>query len=201
MTGIARAPLAAVLALCLVGPTLARGDATTESRLRDALRSAQSQLRALEDERARWEQSEATLKKELEATKAELSAAPKKAGPSDRALAHLRARLTEAEEAVATLRGSLSTCERGSKEVADAARTSDAERSRLKAEVTSLEGSLAGSKAKNGKMYELAKEILDWVERSGARGGSEPVLGLKRVELENIAQDYQDKLIERKVHP
>lgn len=192
---------ASALGLLILRPVPARGDAATEGRLRDALRSAQTQLRALEDERSKWQQREGELQQALEAAKKEPPPAPKKAGASERAVSYLRYRLAEEEEAVATLKASLGRCQSGSKEAADAARQGDAERGKLKAEVMSLRERLAESEGKNAKMHALAKEILDWVESAGARGGSEPVLGLRRVELENIAQDYQDKLIERKAHP
>jgi len=195
-----RAPLVA-LAVAAALPLPARPDAAAETRLREALRSAQMQLRTVEDERAKWQETEAQLRRELEAAKREAGEAPKKGGAAERALAHLRRQAAEQATAAATLKASLATCEAASRDAADAARFAEADRGRLRGQVASLEARLAASERKNARMFQIGKEIIDWVENIGARVQSEPVLGLERVKLENIAQDYGDKLLEQKVGP
>jgi len=193
--------LGAVAVALVAGPSGAgSAENPTETRLREALRSAQTQLRALEDERAKWQETEAELRKELEAAKKEVAPAPKH-GPSERAVWLLNRRIAEQESAAAGLKESLAKCESASREASSAARLSDAERARLKAEAAALGARLAASERKNEKMFAIAKEIIDWVSNIGARVESEPVLGLRRVELENIAQDYDDKLLEERVRP
>jgi len=193
--------LGAVAVALVAGPSGAgSAENPTETRLREALRSAQTQLRALEDERAKWQETEAELRKELEAAKKEVAPAPKH-GPSERAVWLLNRRIAEQESAAAGLKESLAKCESASREASSAARLSDAERARLKAEAAALGARLAASERKNEKMFAIGKEIIDWVSNIGARVESEPVLGLRRVELENIAQDYDDKLLEERVRP
>ena len=46
-------------------------------------------------------------------------------------------------------------------------------------------------------MYQVGKDLIAWLEQIGV--GGEPMFGWKRVQLENIAQDYEDKLYEKKV--
>ena len=48
----------------------------------------------------------------------------------------------------------------------------------------------------------MGNDILDWLSKAGfgdALLAREPLIGIKRVELENIEQDYQDKLLDQRV--
>jgi chromosome segregation ATPase len=190
--------LAAVcLAAAALAPSAAVADAASEARLRDALRAATTQLRALEDEKGRWQASEATLQKEIEVLRKK---PPPKEG-SDRKAADLQRKLSEQADGASQLRASLDQCQAASRNAADAARALETERSRLATEATQLQARLADGEARNGRMYRVGKEILDWIDEMGpgeAYAAREPFLGLKRVELENIAQDYRDKLQEQK---
>jgi septal ring factor EnvC (AmiA/AmiB activator) len=178
----------------------ARADPATETRLREALRSAQTQLRTLEDDKSRWQQAEAELQKELTAAKKELAAVPKaKAGADDRALAEFRRRVVEEQGASAKLKGALAACEAASQEAVASARTAEGERTKLKADVAALNARLAASAEKNARIYQLARQVLDWVSSIGAREETEPMFGLERVRLENLAQDYGDQLYEQRI--
>jgi phage shock protein A len=181
-------------ALFLV-PVEARADAATEAKLRDALRATTSQLRALEDEKARWQKTEADLRAELETVRAQPAAA-KTSDPEKRAVASLNRRVNELTDANARLRASLGKCETATAPQPVPA-SSDEERKRLAGEVDGLRRELAGSQEKNQEMYRVSKELLAWLEKVGV--GGEPFFGWKRNELENIAQDYGDKLLDQKV--
>lgn len=175
--------------------TEARGDAATEARLRDALRSSTAQLRALEDEKARWQKTEAELRAELQT----LRGLPPPVAPksTDRAVANLNRRVGELNDANAKLRASLSKCEAGGGQRPGAAEATDEERKQLNAQVTSLKERLVTSEEKNLEMYQVGKDLLVWLEKIGV--GGEPFFGWKRVELENVAQEYADRLLEKKV--
>ncbi len=187
--------LAAVTALL---PLAARGDAASEARLRDALRAATTQLRALEDERATWQAKEASSRKEMEALRAQArSAAASRSG--QRESSELKERLAERSEAASKASEALALCEAAR---AEAARAGEDERSRLSAQAASLSERLAAAEAKNERMYRVAKDVIDWLSRVGvgaALAAREPVLGLKRVELENAAQDHEDRLLEQRI--
>jgi len=189
-----RLPLLLFVFLVL-GASNARADAATEAKLRDALRATTTQLRALEDEKARWQRSEAELKAELQALRAQ----PPPSKGNDRATATLSRRVNELGEANAKLRTSLSRCEAGTTQRAGgtAAATSDEERKRLTDQVDGLQQKLAASEEKNLEMYQVSKELLGWLEKVGV--GGEPFFGWKRVQLENVAQEYADRLQDKKV--
>jgi hypothetical protein len=196
----------AVLAVtaAIAAPRLAAADAATEARLRDALRSATTQLRTAEDERAKADASATALKKELDAAKAQLVGArrvPAKSAQcveNERKAEELARRLAE-QQAAAT-----AAQEQCQATASQATRSLGEERSRQQAETASAREKLAASEARNQRMYEVGKSIIDWLSRKGfgeALAAREPFLGLKRVELENVAQDYEDKLLEQKARP
>ncbi len=187
-------------ALC---PAMAGADSAGETRLREALRSATTQLRALEDERGTWQAKEAELRKELESLRKHLASA-KQTPASGRSLTELKQRLAEQNEANAKLTDSLAQCQNAGRDAAENARAKEDQRARLAGEVTSLSERLDRTEAKNARMYKVGKDIIDWLSNVGmgaALLAREPFLGLKRVELENLAQDYEDKLLEQKVKP
>jgi hypothetical protein len=201
-----------LLVLCGLAPALflARAQAAEssggEARLREALRSTTSQLRALEDERAAWKAKEAEQQRQLEALRKEASvkSAPR-AAARDRKLDRILAAQAEEKAAESARLGqSLAQCQSSSREVAAASEAAGRERTQLAADNQKLAERVKVLEARNAGMYRVGREILDWLSRQGvgaALAAREQFLGLKRVELENAAQQYEDKLLEQKVQP
>ncbi len=182
------------------GPARA-GESPVEARLRDALRTATAQLRAAEDEKARLQASEAALQKKVAALEAQLAAAAKPRG-SPRAEAELRALLAETTEEAAKLKEGLARCETSAREAGEAGRAREQEQAQLVAQVGPLTHRLTTCEAKNAILHRTAREILDRYAHIGlghVLGASEPFVGAKRVEIENLVQEYEDKLLEHEV--
>jgi hypothetical protein len=73
----------------------------------------------------------------------------------------------------------------------------ETERARLAIEVPVLRQLVADREAKNIALYKLGDDILTRYERFGlgdALGAKEPFIGVSRVKLENLVQDYKNKL-------
>ncbi len=199
-----RSSMGALVAMAaILGPAVARADSGTEARLREALRSAAAQVRALESEKAQWQSADAEQKQALEALRKQLVEAQRRpaARAPDRSAADLKEcqaeQLSSAADA-AKLRDDLAQCESSAREAA-AARAQQEERAKVaSAEAAALAEQRKACEAKNARMFEIAKSVLDQLWKSGA---GEPLLGLKRVEVENFAQDAEDKLLETKVKP
>lgn len=199
-----RAPSAAALAavvLLLPGAPARAADAP-DARLRDALRTTTAQLRGLEEEQGRWQAREAQLKKELETLRAELAEAKKGAGRrgEDRVL---RQRLAEQAEAAAKAAAALAQCQKSAEEAnaaqASRAKERDEERAEATGRIDGLTRRAASCEARNARAVQAGREFIRWVgERSLL---CEPILGLRRVELETRAQDLEDKLLEAKAGP
>ena len=193
----------ALVVLALLVPCAARADAATEARLREALRTATAQARALEDERAAGQAREAALKQELDALRAQAAAAGG-AKTAQREVAELRRRLAAQTDASERASSELARCQAASREGLEAARAKEDERTRALAEAAGLRERLTAAETKNERLYRVGKEIIDWLERLGvgaALAAREPFLGLKRVQLENAAQDYEDRLLEQRLVP
>jgi len=186
--------MALLLLLALV-PARARPDSGSEARLREALRSATGQLRALEDEKAGWQAKEASMQKEIDALRAQGAAMPRP-GAGSKDVRELRQRLAASDEAAQRATASLARCEA---ERADAASALEEERKRSSTRSAELSDRLKASEARSEELYRVGRSIIDWLSSVGVGGAiaaREPFLGLKRVELENAAQDLDDRLRE-----
>jgi len=189
-------------------PVLSRAaESSTEARLRDALRAATAQVQALEDEQARLQAADAAQKKELEALRAKLAAAlaaPRPARPPDRELGEISRKLTDQAEASARLSHDLAQCQVATRECVGALQTREEQRGQLAGRLGPLNDRLSDCEARNARLFGVAKEILDRYQRIGLGEvirAREPFLGAKQVQLENLAQGYEDKLLDQKVVP
>ena len=86
-------------------------------------------------------------------------------------------------------------------EAADVARAKEGERRTLEGQVAQVSQTLSLCEAKNDKLLTVANDILDLYQSqdfiSVWKGSYEPILGLRRVELQNIVQDYQDRILDQ----
>ncbi len=180
-------------------------DSQTENRLREALRSTTSQLRALEEEKSRWQTTEAAQKNEIESLKAKLADESRKAR-AQIASGETKRRLDELTEANQKLADNLAQCQASARESAEAVRAKDAEREQLAAQQTE-QAKVATNRAnsceeKNSRMYQLSHELLEKCEKMSLgdtlMAPLEPFTGLRRTKLENLFQEYEDKLLEQK---
>jgi hypothetical protein len=188
-------PAACALAL-LLAPLSARGaDAPGDTRLRDALRTTTTQLRALEEEQARWLAKEAKYQKDLEALRAELARAGKGAASQGEGRA-LKLKLAEQHEAAAKAAVALAECQRQAGEDGAKARKLEEERSEVTGQLDGLTSRVNGCEAKNTRMIGAGKDFAAWLARPGMV--CEPIFGLRRVALENRTQEFLDKLLDQK---
>ena len=73
---------------------------------------------------------------------------------------------------------------------------------KLAGESIVLKRKLEDRERKNAELFKLGNEILTRYEKFGlgdALAAREPFTGLARVKLENLVQDYQDKIADQKV--
>ncbi|MBW8854519.1 MAG: hypothetical protein JF604_09375, partial [Bradyrhizobium sp.] len=91
------------------------------------------------------------------------------------------------------------------KETAATAQARDADAKRMEAALVALREQNRLAEEKNAKLYQLGRDLLDLYEHKSVLdvvGAAEPVTKLKRVEYENVAQDYEDRLRDSRVtHP
>jgi chromosome segregation ATPase len=181
-------------------PVSARADSETD-RLRDALRTAIAQTRALEDERAalqakiaQEEKDKATLKTQVDAAKARATQLDKE---YRQAVLDFNGRLEERNKTLEKWKDAY-------EEAATVARTKDAERAKFEGESKTYKESTQVCTAKNLKLIQVGQQIIakyDGVTIGDIMVAKEPVFAFRRVEIQNWEQDQADKLIEQKVQP
>lgn len=192
--------LSLVFALTVLTATAARSDAESD-RLREALRNATIQSRGLEDQRTALqakltavEQERERLKKQNEAFRAQVKEAEQ---AYRQAVKDFNDRLAERDESLEKWKSAYG-------EAATVARTKDAERSKFESEATALKANYKACVAKNGQLVKTGNDIVRQYEEMNPLEkmmDHEPAFGLKRVEHQNAAQDFRDKILEQKVTP
>ena len=206
---LTRAIIAVVL---LTTASHARAQSTNEDRMRDALRQAVTEMRAAQDQAAQAQadlakaQADKTaLQSQLDAAQAKLaeSAAKPTTKPAD--LAALQAQLQQAEAQSSSLQQANAKLQGSYQSAAEQARAA-AEQGRSIAAVSKANtAALQTCKATNGKLIDVAEQILHLYETQGFRSvllkSYEPVIGFERVKLENLVQDYDDKIHDQEYVP
>jgi DNA repair exonuclease SbcCD ATPase subunit len=190
-------PIALAGAL-LAGQAAAQPD-PAQDRLREQLRQSVTQVRQLQDENTE-------LKVKLERAEKAVPAAPV-ADPAE--LEALRAEL-EAEKdkveqlnaAIGQYQESLEKWKQAREQAVGVARERDATAKRFEGLYDETSARLKTCEAGNGTLVGISNELLERYRNKGpidAVRDREPLLGLKRLELERLAQDYHAKIVDATV--
>jgi hypothetical protein len=209
----------ALLLLALLAPITVRADdaaqATTESRLRDALRTAMQQLQdaqgqvaTLQATQAQSDKDNADLKAKLEALTAQISSLNKQSADdktaADKVAADLKSQNSDLSAQIAKLNQALAEWEKDDKQYVQLAKDKEAARSQLAVQVIMLQRVIDDRETKNLALYSLGNEILTRYENFGlgdALGAKEPFTGISRVKLQELVQDYKDKISDQRITP
>ena len=185
--------------LSFVGPVRA---ADQDARVQQAMRSMTTRLRAAETERDSLQAAKAQSDQEKKVLAEKLDALTKQATAESKELVASKTQLAEREAENAQLQDSLQKLQLSQTHTVELAKKVESERAKLAGQVIELQRKLADRETKNLALFKLANEILTRYERFGlgdALAAKEPFTGIARVKLENLVQDYQDKLAEQRV--
>lgn len=188
-----RSAFVLVLSAIAAFGTHAASAQTIEDRLRDQLRATVQQLHQLQDDQAALQAQKAAAEQERDALKAQLAAAKAQAshGSQDRGQVQaLAAQVSKYKDAASQATGS--------------AAQAQADHDKLAAGLASTQTLLGACESKNGQLLNVGMEILTAYQKfdfGDAFGANEPFIGTKRVELENLAQDFGDRLYDGKFDP
>jgi len=190
--------LTVVVVLSSLANVEAHADAESD-KLRDALRSATAQTRSREDQRSALQAKVADAEREKAALTSQIAAAKAQVKEVEKthreAVDEFNQRLEDRNQTLEKWKGAY-------EEAATVARTKDAERAKFEGEATAYKASTKSCVAKNTQLMKVGRELLRRYE--GVSFGdiaviNEPLIGARRVEIQNILQDYDDKLLEQKV--
>lgn len=202
--------------LLLARPAVAQTE--LESKLREALRAATTQVRSLEDERATLIAKQSQLESELKTLKEQGSPTSAHAGIAaqyeqvfaERELAYKAAvdefnvRLQEERDQLIRMQEAAQKWKAAHDETAAALKAKEREREGLETQLATSDAQIERCQAQNQELFKVGSEILDRYRNVGVTdvlATREPFLGLKRVELENLMQDYDDRLLDNRFDP
>jgi chromosome segregation ATPase len=192
------------IGLALLATVMASADARAQSetdRLREALRAATAQTRSLEDQRTALQAKIATAERDATALKAQIDAAKAEVRKIEK---EHREAVDEFNQRLAQRDETLEKWKSAYEEAATVARSKDAERAKFEGEATAFKASTKRCQAKNVQLVKVGRELLHRYQ--GVSFGdmvvtSEPLVGVRRVEIQNLLQDYSDKILDQKVTP
>ena len=195
----------AFLVLAGAGTHAAAQEKTPEDRLRDALRQTIEQMRAAQDQAAQAQAQLAAAQQERDAAKAaqasaeqKLAAATAKPAARPEELAAVQAQLRAAATEDEQRRASFARMQAAYAQVTEIARGKTVEAAQSSAGLAADARALETCKAANTRLIGVAEDILHLYQTVGFRSlllrSYEPVVGFAQVKLENLVQDYDDKI-------
>jgi len=178
--------------------------AADDARVRETLRALTLRLRSAETERnnllaekAQMEQEKKTLTEKVDALTKQVATDKETISTLTSKTSVQEASLTQAKEALDKLKSAYD-------EAVAIARKEKASHDKAADELVLLQRKLSDREDRNRKLFTLANEILTRYEKFAmgeALAAREPFTGLTRVKLENLVQDYQDKISEQRSRP
>ncbi len=186
---------------------------SAETKLREALRNtmlqlrdAQGQVATLQASQAQSDQDNAALKAKIDALTAQVASLTKQSADdkeaSDKAIADLKSQNADQVTQIGKLNDALAAWEKDDKQYAQLAKDKEAARAQLAGQVIVLQRMIDDRERKNIALYDLGNEILTRYENYGlgeALAAKEPFTGLSRVKLQELVQDYRDKIADQRV--
>lgn len=205
---MSRAILAAILLLATAGAVRAQ---TLEDRLRSQLvsttadlRQAQASQATLQAEKDAADKARDALKAKLASLESQLRAARHAPAPAA-APAELDAAKAETQHLAqvnSDIQAQLATAQVDNEKLGREVEALRRDRDQLTAAASAADTSLTACKAKNVQAITVAKEILAAYDRTSLVGVAvrkEPFTRLKRVQIEQIEQDFGDRLYDSRL--
>jgi hypothetical protein len=204
-----------LLAITFV-PLVVKADdaaASAETRMRQVLRDTMGQLRdaqnqvvTLQAAQAQSDKDKADLQARLDALSAQFKALSDQSTAdkiaSQKAVDDLQAQVADQKGQIDRLNEGLKQWKEAYDQSAQLASSAEAARSQYAIKAAIAQRTLDDRETKNLALYKLGNEILTRYEKFGlgdALSAREPFIGLSRVKLENLVQDYKNKLLDQAI--
>jgi chromosome segregation ATPase len=192
--------LCAIATLAMAGHAQAQ---SAEDRLRDALRQSVAQMRAAQDQAAqaqsdlqKAQQDRTALQTQLDAATAKQAEAKPAAPPAD--LARMNDALSASRQQAATLQAALAKYQTAYQGLSAQAQAQDRQGQALSHGLQGQTQALESCKAENRDLMKVGEDILHLYQTQDFRSllirSYEPLIGTAKVRLENLVQDYDDKI-------
>ncbi len=194
----------ALSVVVLAGLSARAEDTDSTERLKAALRKVTSELRAEQDQNAALSVKQAHDAQAVSDLTAQVDALRKKNDvlqkQSDTAAAEAQSNASQ----LAQTQSALDQWKDAYQKAAETARARDAAAKSFEVQSNGLSRRVDLCEGKNAELYATGKEILDKLDSDDFAASlvrHEPFTGIARVKLDNIVQDYQDKLRDQRLPP
>jgi uncharacterized coiled-coil protein SlyX len=181
---------------------------TVEERLRGQLRSTMLQLRDAQNQAATLQSAQAEDEKQKKALSDRVDELTKQAASdkdaATKTIADLNAKVTDQTTLINQMKDALDKWKEAYNKAVEVATTKEAQRAKFESQAILLQRRVENDENKNLALYQLGKEVLNRYEKFGlgtAITSREPFVGITKVKLENLVQDYSDKLMDQTVKP
>ena len=181
---------------------------TVEERLRGQLRSTMLQLRDAQNQAATLQSAQAEDEKQKKALTDRVDELTKQAASdkdaATKTIADLNAKVTDQTTLINQMKDALDKWKEAYNKAVEVATTKEAQRAKFESQAILLQRRVENDENKNLALYQLGKEVLNRYEKFGlgtAITSREPFVGITKVKLENLVQDYSDKLMDQTVKP
>jgi chromosome segregation ATPase len=201
---------------CLVFGSVHAASDKKASKDKEALRRVQMQLQQVQGQIATLEQEKATLGGERDLARKEAKVAQGKLGKLNKSLSEEKTRgeqlakdLEGVKQELGTNQTRLGETEAKLAETAKTLFQTQQTLARTESDKRQLEGvkvrqekEIASCESKNLKLYQTGRDLMTRFEQKSCGeilAQKEPFTGLKRVEVENLLEEYRDKLDDQKL--
>ena len=184
------------------GAQAARTGGAGNAQLVQQLQQLASERTALQAENARMKKELAEMTKDRDALKSGRAALDQRAKASEAAIARGAQDRASAESENARLKERMQELVVRFRETARTLKDVEGERTTFKQSLTTKEAQLSACVAKNTALFDLNDEVLTRLEGQGAfsrLASAEPFTKLKRVQLENLIEDYRYRADDQRV--
>jgi chromosome segregation ATPase len=202
------ATLAALLTLAFLAAIPARSvraaDDQAVAKAHEMLRRTQEALRQAQSDNALLAQAKSDLETRLKEATRQLDATRSGLNSAQGSLHSVQAQQADLQGKYAEASGRLATTTDKLNETSKSLSARNAELAQALQDLAQSKEANAACEDKNGKLYTYGQEVLDRYQHKGvwaALRQQEPVLGLKRVEIENVVQEYKLKLADQRLKP
>jgi chromosome segregation ATPase len=209
---MSRSTLLSTLSICFISTSLVLHAADNAdpavARMREALKTATTQLASAQNDLAAAQSAAADSDSKAKSAEARVASLTKQAIAdrieSDKVLAALNLKLSGQKNEIDTLNQNLKKIKDALEIKTRVAQTETNEHARLSMVVTELERRVSDLESKNVSLIQLSNEILTRYKEFSlgeALKAKEPFVGSTRVTLENLAQDYKEKIRDLRANP
>lgn len=198
--------LLALMALPVMAADKDKAAKQQERRMRQMMQQVQAEKEQLQTQ---FEQEKAMLKQEAEAEQAKSNELKSSVASANRRnsqltseLETLRKEKADAQSHHQALQAKLEDMQQQLANAQDMIRKGETERSNMQGVIVKKQQQLNASREKNDKLYDFGLQLIKIYEKPSLYQKvmrDELFTQLKRVEIENILQDYKDKIDEAKL--